>query len=107
MALPEAALETIRHWCRTSRPEQLRDCLCLELKTTNIHATIFKVSPGPAGEPVRRPVARLRYVKYARMWTLYWPDQRGRFHEHRHAPTPDVRTLLDYLASCADPIFCG
>lgn len=106
MALPEAEVATIRHWCEELTPAREQGRLRLELATANTHATIFQVEPLPDGRPWRRPLARLRYIKYARMWSLYWVDRRGHFHEHRLPPVADVQVLLDHLASQEDPAFC-
>ncbi|MGH2652602.1 MAG: DUF3024 domain-containing protein, partial [Actinomycetota bacterium] len=39
----------------------------------------------------RSPVARLRYTRSRREWTLYWPDRHSRFHLYDLTPpTADV-----------------
>lgn len=107
MSLPEAEVAAIRRWCTVLAPACDQDRPHLEVATTNTHVTIIQVRPLPDGRPWRRPMARLRYVKYARMWSLYWADRHGRFHEHRLPPAADVQVLLDHLATQEDPVFFG
>jgi hypothetical protein len=56
----------------------------------------------------RLPIARLRYTKTTRTWSLYWRDRNVRFHEYdRIAPSPDVRALLTELDRDPTAIFWG
>lgn len=56
----------------------------------------------------RVPVARLRYTKSRRVWTLYWPDRNSRFHQYDHVqPTPDIVVLLDEVDRDPTSIFWG
>jgi Protein of unknown function (DUF3024) len=53
-------------------------------------------------------VARFRYVRTTGLWTLYWPDQNGRWHRYDGAaPSRSVRELLDEVDRDPTGIFWG
>jgi hypothetical protein len=59
-------------------------------------------------DPIREPVARLRYTKNSDQWAIYWRDRNLKFHEYkRKRPTKNVLSLLDWIANGDDPIFWG
>ncbi len=44
------------------------------------------------------PIARLRYTKAARRWSLYWRDRNVRFHRYEQLPpSPHVNDLLQEI----------
>lgn len=56
----------------------------------------------------RFPIARLHYTRTTGLWTLYWRDQKLKYHRYQPLdPSPRIQDLLDYLDSRADPIFWG
>jgi hypothetical protein len=110
MALPPDDVDRIRRWCEAQVPEHARDRVRIESDVAQRHVTIVEMQPYVGGFDTapRFPIARLRYVQYARMWTLYWRDRNLEFHEYdRLEPTEDVQVILDFLASHQDPIFWG
>ncbi len=110
MALPPDDVDRIRHWCAAQVPEHVQDRVRVEADLGQNHVTIVEIHSDQGGFDAapRFPIARLRYVKYARMWTLYWLDRNSKFHEYdRLDPTEDVQDILDYLDSHEDPIFWG
>ena len=53
---------------------------------------------GSDSEWTRFPIARLRYTKATRSWSLYWRDRNLRFHQYDRAPaTTNVDELLAEL----------
>jgi hypothetical protein len=63
---------------------------------------------GLGPEWTRLPVARLRYTRADRSWTLYWRDRHGRFHLYvRLAPSPRVQDLLAEIERDPTAIFRG
>ncbi len=56
----------------------------------------------------RMPIARLRYTQRTKLWTLYWVDRNGKFHNYdRIKPTLNVQTLLDEIDTDPTNIFWG
>jgi hypothetical protein len=54
------------------------------------------------------PVARLRYVKARREWSLYWRDRNSKFHIYDQAPpTSSIQDLLDEVEADPTNIFWG
>jgi hypothetical protein len=59
-------------------------------------------------EWTRFPIARLRYVRARREWSIYWRDRNLKFHLYdRVPPTPSVEKLLDEISSDPIAIFWG
>lgn len=56
----------------------------------------------------RFPIARLRYTKTRRQWSLYWRDRNLRFHLYEPAPaTSSVEDLLAEVDRDPTGIFWG
>lgn len=88
-------------------PFDARDEVRYELHVETSSLTIIECRPpwreeyGP--EWSRLPIARLRYAKSRREWSLYWRDRHSKFHRYAEVgPTASVQSLLDELR--ADPI---
>ena len=110
VTLPETGLHRIQFWARDRVPEHLWDQLKVEADVAQLHVDIVKVRPpwNGVGEHSRFPIARLRYTKSTGLWAIYRRDRNLKFHEYeRKRPNKDVRALLDYIATCGDPIFWG
>ena len=59
-------------------------------------------------EWTRLPIARLRYAKGSKTWTLYWRDRNLRFHRYdRIKPSENVSTLIDEIDRDPTRIFWG
>jgi hypothetical protein len=74
--------------------------------------TIFECRPrwqpeyGP--DWTRQPVARLRYTKARREWSLYWTDRNSKFHRYdQAAATATVEGLLAEVDADPTCIFWG
>jgi hypothetical protein len=86
-------------------PLDARDPVKYELDLETGSLTILECRPpwrdGP--EWTRLPIARLRYMKARREWSLYWRDRHSKFHVYDQTPpTPSIQALLDEVK--ADPI---
>jgi len=76
------------------------------------HLTIVECRPpwrkGRDAEWARFPIARLRYVKAAKRWSLYWRDRNLRFHRYDQVPpSPQVGDLLGEIDRDPFAIFWG
>lgn len=114
--LPETDLARINRWVQAQNnriPPHAREEVRIEAGFNDRSVTILECRPpwDPAGmgsEWTRVPVARLRYTKSRREWTLYWPDRNSRFHRYDLAqPTTDVVALLDEVDRDPTSIFWG
>ena len=71
----------------------------MEYDVTPRHLTIVECRPpwreDMGTEWTRFPIARLRYTKATRQWSLYWRDRHLRFHLYdRITPSPRIDDLL-------------
>jgi hypothetical protein len=110
MALPETDLHRIHLWARERWPEDMWDEVKVEADVADWHVDIVEVRQlwDNAADPIREPVARLRYTKSTGQWAIYWRDRHLKFHQYeRKRPTKNVQTLLDWIADGGDPIFWG
>lgn len=110
--LPETDVARVRRWCRAWVPGHVRDEVRVEVDVADRHLTIVECRPpwrpdcGP--EWTRFPIARLRYTKATRLWSLYWRDRHLRFHEYDRVPATDsVEVLLDEVDRDPTAIFWG
>ena len=75
----------MRRWCRQRVPEHLRDQV-----------------------RVNCDIARLRYTKAAKCWSLYWRDRNLRFHQYDQLPaSPHIVDLLQEVDRDPTAIFWG
>jgi Protein of unknown function (DUF3024) len=64
--------------------------------------------PEAGPEWTRLPIARLRYTKTTRRWSLYWRDRHARFHAYDLLPPSlHVDDLLREIDSDPAAIFWG
>jgi hypothetical protein len=88
------------------RPAHLRNEVRVECDVTPRHLTIVECRPpwrNEMGEAwTRFPIARLRYTKATRLWSLCWHDRHLRFHLYdRLAPSPRIDEVkVALLAGC-------
>jgi hypothetical protein len=103
----------VRSWCVERIPEPVRDQIRVDCDVAATHLTIVECRPpwrpGDSNRAwTRQPVARLRYTKTRREWSLYWTDRNGRFHCYdRLAPSEHVTELLAEVDSDPTCIFWG
>jgi hypothetical protein len=114
-SLPEIDLARIDAWVEKENdrtPPEARDKVRVEAERDARSVTIFECNPpwDPDGGPewIRLPVARLRYTKSRRSWTLYWSDRNSTFHLYDLIkPTTDVDVLLHEIDRDPTSIFWG
>ena len=110
--LPELAVVRVRRWCRDRVPEHALHQVRIECDVAPRHLTVverrapWRQDIGP--EWTRFPIARLRYSKATRLWSLYWRDRNLRFHEYDLArPSADSGDLLAEIDRDPTRIFWG
>lgn len=115
-SLPETDLARIDRWIRQENekiPPDVRDKVRVEADVDQRSVTVVECRPpwDPArmgSEWTREPVARLRYTRSRRQWTLFWLDQHSKFHVYDLVPpTSDVKRLLDEIHEDPISIFWG
>jgi hypothetical protein len=111
-SLPETDVVRVQRWCRARVPARARDQVRIEADVADRHVTIVECRPpwgvdaGP--EWTRLPVARLRYTKSTRLWSLYWRDRNLKFHEYdRVPPAASVEDLLAEVDRDPTALFWG
>lgn len=111
--VPELDVARVRRWCEARVPIHVRDQLRVEVDVEPRHLTIMECRPPwRPGDPnrvwTRFPIARLRYTKSSRTWTIYWRDRNLKFHVYdRLAPSERVEDLLDEIDRDPTCIFWG
>jgi len=114
-SIPETDLARIGRWVdgrNDQMPAHVRHEIRIEMDVAPTSVTIFECRPpwqpeyGPAW--TRQPVARLRYTKARREWSLYWTDRNSKFHRYdRAAATATVERLLAEIDADPTCIFWG
>jgi hypothetical protein len=111
-SLPETDVVRVHRWCRARVPAQLRDQVRVEADVAERHVTIVECRPpwraDVGAEWTRFPIARLRYTRSTRLWSLYWRDRNVRFHEYNRVPAAArVEDLLAEVDRDPTAIFWG
>lgn len=110
--LPELDVARVQRWCAARVPERARHQVRVEAQPATRHITIMeRRAPGrddTGPDWTSFPIARLRYTKTAKTWTLYWRDRNLRFHLYdRLPPSPHVDDLLTEIERDPTCIFWG
>ncbi|MGP0026113.1 MAG: DUF3024 domain-containing protein [Streptosporangiaceae bacterium] len=110
--LPELDVARVRRWCQQRVPEHARSQVTVECDVTPRHLTIVECRPlwraDMGAEWTRFPIARLRYTKVTRRWSLYWRDRHLRFHLYdRITPSALIDDLLREIDRDPTAIFWG
>jgi hypothetical protein len=110
--LRDLDVQRLRRWCAQRVPEHLRDQLRVDRDARAGYLTIVECRPpcreGLGREWTRFPIARLRYARATRSWTLYWSDRNLRFHRYDQLPpSPYVEDLLQEIDRDPVAIFWG
>jgi hypothetical protein len=110
--LPEIDVARVRRWCAARVPEHARHQVRVECEVDRYYLTIverrapWRADFGP--EWTRLPIARLRYTKVSKKWTLHWRDRNLRFHRYdRIEPSAAVTALIDEIDRDPTGIFWG
>jgi hypothetical protein len=103
-SVPEQDLARVRQWIeernrRTRRRgrDQVRVDLDVDARSVTVVECRPPWDPSAGADWTRFPIARLRYTKLRREWTLYWRDRNERF--HRFTPVPASNDVTDLLAA--------
>jgi len=110
--LPDLDVARVRRWCDQRVPAHARDQVRVECDVAPRHLTILECRPPwrEDFEPdwTRFPIARLRYAKTSKIWSLLWRDRNLQFHEYdRVAPSARVEDLLSEIDRDPTAIFWG
>jgi len=110
--LPETDVARVQRWCRARVREHVRDEVRVEADVAERHLTIVECRPpwraDFGSEWTRFPIARLRYTKATRLWSLYWRDRNLKFHEYdRVSASACVEELLAEVDRDPTAIFWG
>lgn len=113
--LPEPDVARVRRWVadRNERlPEEARGQIRYELDVDSRSVTVqecrapWKPEYGP--EWTRFPIARLRYTKARKEWSIYWRDRNLNFHLYDFfEPTASIQAALDEIDRDPTSIFWG
>jgi len=110
--LPELDVARVQRWCVQRVPDHARHQVRVECEVEPRHLTIVERRapwhPDVGPEWTRFPIARLRYTKTSKTWSLYWRDRNLRFHTYdRLAPSANVDELLAEIDRDPTAIFWG
>lgn len=110
--LPELDLARVRRWCTERVPERARHQVRVDCDVAPRHLTIVECRApwreDYAPEWTRFPVARLRYTKASRTWTLSCRDRNLRFHAYDViGPSAEIDELLAEIDRDPTGIFWG
>ena len=111
MAFSELELKRIEQavgeWCRRRSPAHLKDKLRLEYSIKGHEVVIFERC-SKWDNPIERiesPVAKLKFIRSANKWRLYWQRADLKWHEYHGLSTSE--DLSDLVAEIdADPLAC-
>lgn len=113
--VPELDMARVCRWIDARNdglPERAVGLIRYEMDVDARSITIVECRPpwrhdyGP--EWTRHPVARLRYTKSRREWSLFWRDRNQKFHLYdRIEPSPNVAKLLAEIDADPTSIFWG
>lgn len=77
--LPDLDVARVQRWCDQRVPAHVRDQVRVECDITAGHLTIVECRPpwrdDMGDQWTRFPIARLRYTKSTKTWSLYWRDR--------------------------------
>jgi hypothetical protein len=111
--IPDLDVARVRRWCEARVPTRIRSELRVEVDVEPRHLTILECRPpwrpdDPNREWTRFPIARLRYTKANRTWTIYWRDRNLKFHLYdRTGPSERIEDVLDEIDRDPTCIFWG
>jgi hypothetical protein len=111
--LPDLDVARVQRWCDARVPPHIRDELRIEVDVEPRHLTIVECRPpwhpdDADREWARSPIARLRYTKSDRIWTIYWRDRNLRFRLYDRVPASvSIDDLLEEIDNDPTCIFWG
>ena len=111
MAFSELELEriaqTVGEFCRKRSPPHLKDKLRLEYTVKGHEVIIFERRPkwDNPKEWIESPVAKLKYIRSAGKWRLYWQPSDLKWHEYPGLSSSEHLSVLVQEIE-ADPLAC-
>ncbi len=110
--VPDLDMARIQRWCAARVPEPARHQVRLECEIGARDLTIVeRRAPwrdDAGADWSSLPVARLRYAKTAKTWTLYWRDRNLKFHRYDQLPpSAHVDELLAEIDRDPSGVFWG
>jgi hypothetical protein len=110
--LSEFDVARVQRWCAQPVPERARHQVQVNRDVAPRHLTIVERRcpwrEDHGREWTRLPIARLRYIKANKTWTLYWRDRNLRFHTYdRIEPSTRITDLLAEIDRDPTNIFWG
>ena len=110
--LPDLDVLRVQRWCAARVPERARHQVRVECEVASGHVTIVERWAPWRDEAGRdwtgNPIARLRYAKTAKTWTLFWRDRDLRFHTYKQLPpSTHIDDLLSEVDSDPTCLFWG
>ena len=87
-------------------PPHIRPKLDLAYRISGQSVEIFEVRHGfsDPSSTVEEYVAKATYVRRAQEWRVYW--QRADLKWHRYEPTPEVRSIDEFLSLIEEDEYC-
>lgn len=113
--IPNLDRQRVIRWIESRNamiPDDARSQIRYELDLSTTSVTVLECRPPwrpeNGTEWTRFPIARLRYTKAIREWSLYWRDRNLKFHLYDVAPpSPHVGDLLAQVDRDPTAIFWG
>ena len=99
--------QTVGEFCRKRRPAHLKDKLRLEYTVKGHEVVIFERRPkwDNPKEWIESPVAKLKFIRSANKWRLYW--QRADLKWHEYPGLSSSERINDLVREIdADPLAC-
>ena len=99
--------QTVGEFCRKRSPAHLRDKLRLEYSVKGHEVIIFERRPkwDNPKEWTELPVAKLKFIRSANKWRLYWQRADLKWHEYPGQSSSDrINDLVREVD--ADPLAC-
>ena len=99
--------QTVGEFCRKRSPAHLRDKLRLEYSVKGHEVIIFELRPkwDNPKEWTELPVAKLKFIRSANKWRLYWQRADLKWHEYPGQSSSDrINDLVREVD--ADPLAC-
>lgn len=99
--------QTVGEWCRKRSPAVLKDKVQLEYSVKGHEVIIFERRPewDNPKEWIESPVAKLKFIRSASKWRLYWQRADLKWHEYPGlSSSDDLGDLVHEID--ADPLAC-
>jgi hypothetical protein len=99
--------QTVGEFCRKRSPAHLRDKLRLESSVKGHEVVLVEQRPkwDDSNEWIESPVAKLKFIRSANKWRLYWQRADLKWHEYPGQSSSDrIGDLVQEID--ADPLAC-